>query len=200
VGRLLKEADLKPHQSRYWLTPPAEDPHLEEKVQDICQVYGAVLARAKAGERTLSTDELSGIQALERAAPNLPLAPGKVERREFEHLRHGTQTLIANLDVASGRIVATSCGDTRTEVDFAGHIEQTLATDPRASWWHFVVDCLNIHMSESLVKLVTRREGLQENTLGVKGKEGILRSKQTRATFLSDPQTFLLAEPNWNLV
>lgn len=43
-------------------------------------------------------------------------------------------------------------------------------------------------MSESLVRIVTRREGLQENTLGVKGKEGILRSKQTRATFLSDPQ------------
>lgn len=133
VGRLLEEADLKPHQSRYWLTPPAEDPHLEEKVQDICQVYGAALARAKAGERTLSTDELSAIQALERAAPNLPLAPGQVERREFEYLRHGTQTLIANLDVASGRIVAPSCGDTRTEADFAGHIEQTLATDPRAS-------------------------------------------------------------------
>jgi len=133
VGRLLEEADLKPHQSRYWLRPPADDPQLEEKVQDICQVYPEAPERAQQGERTLSTDELSGIQVLERTTPNLPLAAGKVERREFEYVRHGTQTLMANLDVASGQIVAPSCGDTRTEQDFAQHIQRTLATDPTAS-------------------------------------------------------------------
>lgn len=133
VGRLLEEADFKPHLSRYWLRPPADDPQLEEKVQDICQVYPEAPERAQQGERTLSTDELSGIQALERTTPNLPLAAGKVERREFEYVRHGTQTLMANLDVASGQIVAPSCGDTRTEQDFAQHIQRTLATDPTAS-------------------------------------------------------------------
>lgn len=133
VGRLLKEADLKPHQTRYWLTPPADDPHFDAKIKDICEVYQAAQERGKQGERTLSIDELSGIQALERTAPNLPLAPGKVEHREFEYVRHGTQTLIANFDVASGQVVAPSCGDTRTEEDFARHIEQTIATDPTAS-------------------------------------------------------------------
>ena len=75
-------------------------------------------------ERTLSTDEMCGIQALERKAADLPLRPGKVQRREFEYIRHGTQTLIANLDVVSGHIVASSCGDTRTEAD----LQLTLST------------------------------------------------------------------------
>ena len=82
---------------------------------------------------------MCGIQALERKAADLPLRPGKVQRREFEYSRHGTQTLIANLDVVSGQIVASSCGDTRTEADFATHIEHTIAADPEATRWHFVV-------------------------------------------------------------
>lgn len=55
----------------------------------------------------MSIDEMTGIQALERLAPSLPMRPGKVERREFEYLRqylrHGTQTLIAAFDVATGQ-------------------------------------------------------------------------------------------------
>jgi putative transposase len=58
----------------------------------------------------LSTDELTGVQALERKDPNLPLLPGKVERREFEYIRHGTRTLIINRDVASDQIIAPSDG------------------------------------------------------------------------------------------
>ena len=129
---------------------------------------------------------MCGIQALERKAADLPLRPGKVQRREFEYLRHGTQTLIANLDVVSGHIVASSCGETRTEGDFAAHIEQTIASDPEATRWHFVVDNLNTHQSETLVKLVAKHEGLNID-LGVKGKNGILKSMKTRASFLSNP-------------
>jgi len=81
---------------------------------------------AAQGERTVSTDELTGVQALERKHPGLPLAPGKVERREFEYIRHGTQSLIINFDVATGRVDAPSCGPTRTEEDFAQHIQRTL--------------------------------------------------------------------------
>jgi hypothetical protein len=61
---------------------------------------------AKQGERTISTDELTGVQALERKQPGLPLAPGKVERREFEYIRHGTRTFIVSRDVVTGKIVA----------------------------------------------------------------------------------------------
>ena len=59
--------------------------------------------RAEQGERTISIDEMTGIQALERKAPDQPMRPGKRERREFEYIRHGTQTLIASFDVAAGQ-------------------------------------------------------------------------------------------------
>lgn len=185
VGRLLDEAAIKPHHIRYWLTPP-EDEQFEEKVKDVTTTYITAPERAAQGERTLSTDEMSGIQALKRAAPDLPLAPGKVQRREFEYVRHGTQTLIANLDVVSGQVIAPTCGDTRTEADLARHIEQTIASDPTATKWDFVVDGLNTHKSESLVKLVARLAGL-DTDLGIKGRRGILKSMDSRAAFLSDP-------------
>ena len=81
----VKKRDLKPHLIRYWLTPP-DDPQKEATIGAICQVYRQAPELAKQGERTMSTDELTGVQALERKHPGLPLAPGKVERREFEYM------------------------------------------------------------------------------------------------------------------
>ena len=136
------------------------------------------------GVRVVSVDEKTGIQALERKHPTLPMKPGKVERREFEYIRHGTQTLIANFEVATGRLVAPSIGQTRTEEDFAAHIEQTLQSDSEAPWV-FILDRLNIHQSETLVRLVKERCGLKldEAELGVKGKSGILHNMETRRDF-----------------
>lgn len=70
------------------------------------------------------------------------MAPGQVERREFEYSRHGTVCLIANFKVATGSLVAPSVLSTRKEQDFADHIHQTLLTDPQAEWI-FIVDHLN---------------------------------------------------------
>ena len=126
------------------------------------------------------------MQALERKHPGLPLAPGKVERREFEYIRHGTTTFLLNRDVVSGQVLAPSCGPTRTEEDFVAHIRQTVATDPDATRWHFVADNLNIHQSASLVRSVAAVSGIEDD-LGVKGKSGILASQQSRAAFLHDP-------------
>jgi putative transposase len=118
----------------------------------------------------------------------LPLAPAKVERREFEYIRHGTQCLIANFDIATGQVVTPSIGFTRTEADFAAHIDRTVATDPDAAWV-FVVDNLNTHQSESLVRLVIDRCGLalDPQILGAKEKSGVLHSMASRAAFLTDP-------------
>ena len=177
---------MKPHQSRYWLTPRERDPAaLAEQIAAVCAVYAEAPTIHARGGHVVSTDEMTGIQALERAAPTLAVRPGQVERREFEYHRHGTQCLIANWDVARGRLVAPTVGPTRTEADFAAHIDQTIATDPDAEWV-FVVDQLNTHQSEALVRLVASRCGLVDD-LGAKDKTGTLQSMATRATFLSDP-------------
>ncbi len=129
---------------------------------------------------------MTGIQATERREKNLPMRPGKVERREFEYLRHGTQTLIANFDVATGKIITPACGDSRKESDFVLNIRRLIETDPNAKKWHLIMDCLNTHQSESLVRLVAEKEDLDID-LGVKGKSGILKSLKSRAAFLTDP-------------
>jgi len=133
----------------------------------------------------VSTDEKTGIQALECKHPTLPMMPGRVERREYEYIRHGTLALMANFEVALGRILAPSLGPTRTEEDFAAHIAQTLASDPGGAWI-FIVDQLNTHKSEALVRLVAQACDVAVD-LGVKGKAGILESMETRAAFLQDP-------------
>jgi transposase len=152
----------------------------------VCRVYEQAPSLAEQGERTLSTDELTGVQALERKHPGLPLAAGKVERREFEYLRHGTCTFIVSRDVVSGEIVAPFCGPTRTEADFLAHLQEVIKTDLQASRWHVVCDRLNTHQSASLVRWVAELSGIEED-LGIKGESGILASMVSRAAFLSDP-------------
>ena len=129
-------------------------------------------------------DEMTGIQALERKNPDLPMRPGKIQRREFEYIRHGTQTLIASFDVANGQVSYASVGQTRTEIDYLAHVQQTVATDPDAIKWHLIMDCLNTHQSASLVRYVAQFEGLDID-LGIKGKSGILQSLKTRTEFLT---------------
>jgi len=129
---------------------------------------------------------MTGVQALERKHAGLPLAPGKIERREFEYIRHGTLSFMINFDVATGRVVTPSCGPTRTEADFADHIRRTVEADPAAPKWHFVTDNLNTHQSETLVRYVAQKSDVMDD-LGVKGESGILQSLATRVAFLSDP-------------
>lgn len=182
-GAFLKDADLKPHLSRYWLNANYDDPEsFHEQIVGVCDTYAMAANVHKEGGHVVSTDEMTGIQALERTHPTLPMEPGKPERREFEYERHGTQTLICNFEVATGKVITPTVGQTRTEEDFVEHIRRTIETDPQAEWI-FVMDQLNTHKSEALVRLVAEQCSLEEE-LGIKGKSGVLQSMETRAAFL----------------
>jgi transposase len=186
VNRLLREAELQPHRSRYWLNTTEKDPELfHSQVQIVCACYhDAPHLYSQHDTHTYSVDEMTGIQALERIAVTLPMKPGQSERQEFEYKRHGTVTLIGNFQVVTGELVAPTLGPTRTEADFVAHIEQTIQLHPQARHV-FVVDNLNTHCSASLVELVARLEGIEDD-LGKKGKSGVLKSQKSRQEFLSD--------------
>jgi len=134
----------------------------------------------------VSTDEMTGVQALEPKHPDLPMQPGRVRRREFEYIRHGTLSFIVNFQVAEGMVGQVSAGPTRNEEDFLAHIQRTVESDLSVVRWHFIVDNLNTHQSGSLVRYVAEESDLDID-LGVKGKSGILASMETRAAFLADP-------------
>jgi transposase len=176
---------LKPHRVRYWENrQPLDKEVFYQQSEPICKLYQIAIELHTKGTHLMSTDEKTGIQALERTHPTLPMKPGLIELQEFEYQRNGTQCLIANLEVATGKVISPTIRKTRTEIDFAEHIENTFSIDPEGEWI-FIVDQLNTHKSESLVKLVARHCQLNID-LGVKGKSGILRSMKTRAAFLTD--------------
>ena len=150
----------------------------------MCNVYRSAIEESQT-TRTVSVDEMTGIQALERIAPSLPMQPGKVERREFEYVRHGTQALIAHFDIVTGE-VGGAVADTRTEQDFAAFLEALFASAAPAMNWRVVCDNLDIHMSEAVVRLVARQCGIDEASLGSKGRDGVLARKASRQAFLRD--------------
>ncbi len=156
----------------------------DAELKEVCDLYHQAQELAQQSTHLVSCDEMTGIQATERKAPTKPMKPGIIERQEFEYIRHGTLSLIANFEVASGLVLCPSIGPTRTEVDFAAHIQATINSDPTARWI-FIVDQLNIHKSETLVQLVAQQCGIEQD-LGKKAKQGILQSMATRADFLKD--------------
>ncbi len=92
-------------------------------------------------------------------------------RREFEYIRHGTLSWFLNFDVVTGHVIEPSSLPTRTEQDALAHLQRLIASDPKATKWHIVLDTLNIHQAESLVCWVAEREGIPIETLGENSQE-----------------------------
>ena len=168
VGRFLREADLKPHRTEGWINTP-RDADFSPKCHDVRETYQLAPQRALAGIETRSIDEMTGVQALERAAPTQPMRPGRPERTEFEYIRHGTTTLIADFDVVSGQ-VGYHLGPTRTEEDFARYLAALLTTRSEQTSWHLVMDNLTIHCSEAVVRAWWPRRAVSTATSGSKAK------------------------------
>jgi transposase len=176
---------LKPHKVEYWLNAKIDDPEkFAEEVAEVCDLYKQAKQLHEQGTHVVSVDEKTGIQALERAAESLAIKPGWVEKVEYEYVRHGTQCLIANLEVATGKIISPTVGARRTEEDFVGHVDNTVGEDAEGEWI-FIIDQLNTHQSEGLVKWVARKCGIEQE-LGAKGKSGVLKTMLSRARFLKD--------------
>jgi transposase len=162
VGRFLQQAAVQPHRKKIWLNTTEKDPQkFQAEVENVCRTYLEAPAKAADGTHTVSVDEATSLQAIERNAPDKPAQPDSVPKQEFEYTRHGTTTLTAGLDVVTGMIVCPTLEATRTEPEFVAHLARTVDTDPTAEWI-FLVDRLNTHMSESLVTFVAERCGLPD--------------------------------------
>lgn len=186
IARLLNEADIKPHLSRYWeFNERDKAPQIfDQKIHKVNELYKNAKKLQEQGCTVVGFDEKTGMQALERAASTLPVSVGQTEKREFNYKRHGTLVLTANFEVSTGQIISPTIETTRTESQLAAHIERTINMRPDGEWI-FICDQLNTHKSESLVKLTATLCGIKED-LGIKGKVGILKSMETRQEFLEN--------------
>jgi transposase len=164
-----------------------EDPEaFDRRVAALCDVYAKAPAFHAQGIHVMSTDEKTGMQALERKYPTKPTRPGLIERMEFEYIRHGTLCLTANFEIATGSILSPRIQETRNKGDFVDHISTTISVDPGGRWI-FVVDNLDTHKSEDLVRYVAAQIG-DTSDLGVRFVAGVLRSKASRTEYLERPE------------
>jgi hypothetical protein len=177
IQRVLADADLQPHRSRYWLK--SHDADFEAKALDVCGLYLGALALHARGELVVSVDEKTGIQALERLYATLPTRPGRIERREFEYVRHGTRCLIGSLVVPTGQVLG-SVTARRGRWDFVRHIRDVVVQFPRVKKFHWVMDNLNTHWTLELCRYLAVESGCW-----TKGQEKQLRTGAQRRAFLT---------------
>lgn len=189
VNGLLRSIDLQPQKRKCWCFTTEKNRELfEAQVREVCDTYlDAAAAYHQNHIHTVCTDEMTSLQANEeRADAKLP-RPGQTGKYECQYTRHGTQSLTGSWDVVLGQMIHTTIDVTRNGQDFADHIEKTVQTDPSANWI-FVMDNLNTHYGEEVVRKVAELNGIAEDTLGdKKRRRGILGSTTSRREFLSDP-------------
>jgi hypothetical protein len=177
IQRILAEAELRPHKSKYWLH--SLDPAFETKALAICRLYLDAPRLYRQGELVLCTDEKTGIQALERLHPAKPVKPGRVELQEFEYLRHGTRCLLATLVVPTGQVIG-SVTARRATWDFVRHVRDVVVRFPGAARYHWVMDNLNTHWTFELCQYLGKLSGVWD-------RRPALRTGAQRRAFLADP-------------
>jgi transposase len=177
IQRILVEADLQPHRSRYWLK--SHDADFEAKTLDVCQLYLDSFRLFEKNELVVSVDEKTGIQALERLNPTLFGRPGQTERREFEYRRHGTRCLIGSLIVPTGHIIGSVTAQ-RGRWDFVRHLRDVVVKYPHIKKFHWVMDNLNTHWTLELCRYLAVDSGCWS-----KGQEKELRTGKERRAFLT---------------
>jgi transposase len=138
VHRVWQEAGLKPHRLERYMA--SNDPEFENKAADIIGLYLNPPEHAA----VFCVDEKTAIQALDRLDPVLPLSPGRIERHGFEYYRHGTLSLYAALETASGRIHGKTAAR-HTSQDFVAFLEEVVAQCPAKQQIHIILDNLSAH-------------------------------------------------------
>ena len=176
VQRILAEAELRPHKSRYWLH--SDDPDFEAKALVICRLYLDAPRLYRQGELVVCVDEKTSIQARERSRPTDPMQPGREERQDYEYLRHGTRCLIATRVVATGQVIG-SVTARRGRWDFVRHIRDVVQLFPGVKRFHWVMDNLNTHYTFELCQYLGKLSGVWE-------RRPELRTGAQRRAFLQD--------------
>jgi len=150
VHRTWKEAGLKPH--RLERSMASDDPDFETKAADIIGLYLNPPRHAA----VFCVDEKTAIQALDRLDPVLPLSPGRAERHGFEYFRHGTLSLYAALDTATGRVHGKTAAR-HTSREFVAFLKEVLSLCPGNKHIHIILDNLSAHKTTAV------REFLEKN-------------------------------------
>jgi transposase len=143
IGRILAADDVRPHRVDGWLTRK-DTPEFWERAADVCGIY----LNPPENAVVLSIDEKTGIQAKSRKHPTKPVRAGQPARREFEYVRHGTASLMAAMDVATGKVTATDIvrNNSITFIAFLEEIDATIHDDLAI---HIVMDNGSSHTSKA---------------------------------------------------
>jgi transposase len=151
VARIWRKWHIQPHRIETFKF--STDPELEAKIRDVVGLYLAPPDNAV----VVCVDEKSQVQALERTAPPLPLQPGLAARRTHDYTRHGTTTLFAALETASGKITADACYSRHRHQEFLKFLQQVAAAHPGADL-HVVLDNYGTHKHPEVRRWLARPE------------------------------------------
>lgn len=147
VARVWTKAGLQPSRRRHYLT--SDDPAFESKAAEIIGLY----LKPPAHAAVFCVDEKTAIQALDRLDPVLPLSPGRAERHGFEYFRHGTLSLYAALEVASGQVLGKTAAR-HTSAEFVAFLVDLVGTQPEGKEIHVIVDNLSAHKTQTVVEFL----------------------------------------------